>query len=317
MKKILSILWISILLSITTANAYTLKEDDYNILKPLYKKINTFLYSDYEKLPKISNALEIMKESYYPYKKNYVFLDTLQKYIDNKRVKLKEYYSNSGVDIYEYKMPYDIRIISSKRPIKFMFFGKDSDLLKASEVSYYYEYPYIVNWSYFGYGTWGNRVYAWLLKVMDVVKSPIRFDDKNLSHVVRYNYWTDEITFIPNKEYAPLTWQMTLEFQVWPQVISWWVVQTGCINDSWHGTTKHYRTLLAVDSVKRKYLIVVASKVDLNQLGQVLLDMDVFKNKAINVMNLDGWSSTAMYSSVYPELNYNTDTRLPIWLGIK
>jgi len=48
---------------------------------------------------------------------------------------------------------------------------------------------------------------------MDVVKFPIRYDDKNLTHVVRYNYGDDEINFIPNEDYQPLTGQMTLEFQ--------------------------------------------------------------------------------------------------------
>lgn len=316
--KRLMILFISILtLFVSTTNAYVIKEKDNDFLKPIYKKIDWFVYNDYARLPIISETLEQAKQSYYFYQKNYAILDAIQKYIDNKRIKMVEFKIYSWVNIYQFKSPYDIRIVSTKKPVKFMYFQKDSQLLKASEVSYYYDYPYVVNGSYFGYGTGSKRVHAWLLKVMDIVKFPIRYDDANLTHVVRYNYGDDEISFIPNNEYEALTWQMTLEFQAWPQIISGWVIMTGCINSSWHWTTNHYRTLLAIDSTKRKYLIAVPSKVNLIQLSEVLLDTDLFKNKKIDIMNLDGGSSTSIYSSTYTWLNYNINTRLPIWLGIK
>jgi len=160
MKRKIVLVMSILTLFVSSTNAYVLKDNDKDLLSPIYKKINSFVYTDYARLPKISDALDQAKQSFHFYQKNYVLLDTIQKYIDDRRVKMIDFKIDSGVNIYQFKSPYDIRIVSTKRPVKFMFFQKDNELLKASEVSYYYDYPYVVNGSYFGYGTGSVRVHA-------------------------------------------------------------------------------------------------------------------------------------------------------------
>ena len=55
----------------------------------------------------------------------------------------------------------------------------------------------------------------------------------------------------------------------------------------------------------------------LDELGHYLTSLAVFANKRLDVVNLDGGPSVALYVEKYPELNYNAEARLPILLGVK
>ncbi|NES18723.1 MAG: hypothetical protein F6K41_07275 [Symploca sp. SIO3E6] len=52
-------------------------------------------------------------------------------------------------------------------------------------------------------------------------------------------------------------------------------------------------------------------------MADYLLTLSVFSGKTLHVVNLDGGTSTALYSQTNPELNLNEAAVLPILLGLK
>ena len=63
---------------------------------------------------------------------------------------------------------------------------------------------------------------------------------------------------------------------------------------NWARKTK--RTLIASLDNKELFLITVRENTDMIDLGKFLLKLVIFKDRKLDVMNLDGGSSTALYS---------------------
>ena len=87
------------------------------------------------------------------------------------------------------------------------------------------------------------------------------------------------------------------------------------IRSSINGLTRHTRTLIATLDGRQCFFITVTEGVALDDLARSLRRISVFQEGRLDVMNLDGGSSVALYLRDAPGWNYNAGDRLPILIG--
>lgn len=189
-----------------------------------------------------------------------------------------------------------------------------SDPLSLEDAGQEHAFRYIINGSYFE----GNRVHAGWLSIYETQHTPLK-PDRQLSHMAVLDTSLAYLDF-PDLELwdTSMTNQKAIEFQTGPLVIYENTVDASSIQTSINGTGAHLRTLLATTREDGMiYFIISRQPCRLDELGEYLLSLDVFSGKTLDVMNLDGGSSTALYSRDHPELNFNVNRPLPVLLGIE
>ncbi len=207
---------------------------------------------------------------------------------------------------------YDITIIGFKGNFEVLYDPQDPPSL--STAGQLYGYRYLINGSYFE----GSRVHAGWLSVLGERHTPLK-DDRQLSHMAVLDTSLGYLDF-PDLELwdSTMTSEITIEFQTGPLVIHANQIDTLSIQASINGMTAHLRTFLAyTEEDGMKYFIITRHIGSLENVAHHLLSLPVFEGKTLFVMNLDGGSSTALYSRNHPELNFNTNRPLPILLGIR
>lgn len=217
---------------------------------------------------------------------------------------------DGDVMIYKFKN-YDMTIVSFVGSFDFIY--KPSQDLSVEAVATKSNYRYMVNGSFFE----ASKEHAGWLSVLGQEKTPIK-EDKQLSHIIRYNPETGVLSFVEAQLFKPLTENTNIEFQSGPLIIKNNKVTKKYIEQSINGLLLFERTLLGyTEEDGRKYFIITKNNVKLDELADYLLRLSVFSGKTLNVVNLDGGSSVALYSQTYPEFSFNEAAILPILLGIK
>jgi len=207
---------------------------------------------------------------------------------------------------------YDITIVGFKDNFEIIYEPQKRPTLK--QAGQKQGYRYLINGSYFE----GSRVHAGWLSIFGNQHTPIK-DDRQLGYIAVLDTSIGYIDF-PGLDLwdSTMTNGSSIEFQTGPLVVYANTVDTLSINASINGTSSHLRTFLAyTEEDGMKYLIISRQRGPLAHMGEHLLSLPLFEGKTLSVMNLDGGSSTALYSREHPALNYNVNRPLPILLGIK
>lgn len=195
----------------------------------------------------------------------------------------------------------------------FDFIYKPSQAVSVKTVATKLNYRYLVNGSFFE----ASKGHAGWLSVLGQEKTPLK-EDRQLSHIIRFNPNTGVLSFVDAKLFQPSTNKTNIEFQSGPLIIDSNRVTNKYIHQSINGLLLFERTLLAyTEEDRRKYFIITKKQVKLDELADHLLMLSVFSGKTLYVVNLDGGTSVAFYSQTHPELSFNETAILPILLGIK
>ncbi len=125
------------------------------------------------------------------------------------------------------------------------------------------------------------------------------------------------IEFLPARSFVATDDPQLLEFQTGPLVIEMGRIREDLIRTSINGSTRHTRSLLATLDQHRCFFITVTERVALADLAAMLRRLSVFQNGRLDVINLDGGSSVALYLRDVPGSNSNADDRLPILIGFR
>lgn len=207
---------------------------------------------------------------------------------------------------------YGIVIISFSNTFDVIY--HPTKVLPLKDLAQHFEYRYVMNGSFFE-GDRLNAKHAGWLSILGMNHSLIK-EDPQLSHVVRYNPSSGAIAFLPLEEFDPVRSDNYIEFQTGPLVLHNNRLAEKSIQESINGLGEYKRALLAYTDDQQKYFIITKEVVALDDLGEYLLTLPIFSDKILNVINLDGGPSVALYSKDFPELNYNEEDRLPILLTI-
>lgn len=217
---------------------------------------------------------------------------------------------DGDVMVYQFNN-YDMTIVSFLDSFDFIY--KPSQEVSVKTVATKSNYRYMVNGSFFE----ASKEHAGWLSLLGQEKTPIK-EDTQLSHIIRYNPKTGVLSFVEAKIFQPATEKNQIEFQSGPLIIDNNQVTKKYIAQSINGLLLFERTLLGyTEEDGRKYFIITKKNVKLDELADYLLRLSVFSGKTLNVVNLDGGSSVALYSQTNPELSFNEEAILPILLGIK
>ncbi len=208
---------------------------------------------------------------------------------------------------------FGITILKVGGPIEFLYAPKGFRSL--TSVAREKGYRFIVNGSYFDFVITGFEHAGWL-SIDELKVTPVK-QDRQLSCVVSYNTSTEKMEFQSLQAFQPSTERDCVKFQTGPTVIENSSITHAAIEASINGRGSHLRTLLGYDEDGYKYLLITRETVSLEDLAKVILAMDIFKDKSVNFVNLDGGSSVALYSSEHKALNYNDNARLPILLAVR
>jgi hypothetical protein len=171
----------------------------------------------------------------------------------------------------------------------------------------------VINGSFFE-GPRGNASHAGWLSLYGLKVTPV-MDDRQLTHIVRNNGTQRTIEFLPVRPFEASNDTRLLEFQTGPLIIENGRIREDLIRASINGSSRHTRTLLATLDHRRCFFITVTDRVTLTELADTLLRLNVFQDARLDVVNLDGGSSVALYFRDIPGLNSNADDRLPILIG--
>jgi exopolysaccharide biosynthesis protein len=173
----------------------------------------------------------------------------------------------------------------------------------------------VINGSFFN-GVRGNAGHAGWLSLYGRMITPL-MDDRQLTHVVRINGARHTTTCLPVGSFSPSTDPRDVEFQTGPLVVDNGTIREDLIRSSINGSTPHTRTLLATLDHRRTFFITVNERVTLSDLAVRLVGLNIFNDGRLDVVNLDGGSSVALYLRDVPYANVNVDDRLPILIGFR
>ncbi len=214
-----------------------------------------------------------------------------------------------GVNIYQYER-FGMTILSLPGAFDFLYLPADTE--SVASVAQRFGYRFVANGSYFH----GDRAHAGWLSIDRKVYARA-LTDHQLTHIVSYNRKNGTIKFIPSAEFSAHATAGSTRFQTGPLIIAQGRLDSMLINNSVNGRGLHRRTLLAATDLKHLYLITVRSPVALDVLGEFLLRASIFSGKRLDVINLDGGSSVALWTRNFPRLDFNQDAALPILLGVR
>jgi len=171
----------------------------------------------------------------------------------------------------------------------------------------------VVNGSFFD-GVRGSAVHAGWLSLYGHRESALKTDPE-LTHVVRLDGRARSIDYIPSASFTHAGDSGCIEFQTGPLIVDGGGIRRDLINASLNGLTGHARTLIASFGRHRLYLVSVPEPVTLLEIASRLLRLSVFRGGRLDVVNLDGGSSVALYVRDIPGLNVNAGDRLPVLMG--
>lgn len=160
-----------------------------------------------------------------------------------------------------------------------------------------------------------NKYAGALVIDSNIISQPAPLDTQ-LSHVVTYDPDLNDYEFIQTTKFN-INKGYYLAFQTGPLMILDNVRQDSYIANSLNGSGEYLRTFFGVTNEGEVISGITTKKITLELLSDYLLSLEVFKDKKITVINLDGGSSVALYLGESNPKNYGQFKILPVLLGFK
>lgn len=189
-------------------------------------------------------------------------------------------------------------------------------------------YALAVNASYFDYEkplpldrTKTRFLHAGFLRIKDSLYADLMAEERQLTTLLAYDFEWDHAEYFTLDELKD-TEAFDLVVQTGPQIIRDGIVQEEEIKNSINGMGEHARTAFASVDGEDHYIILVQKTllgggIDLIKMGEVLLESGLFKGN-LNVVNLDGGSSTSLYMRDRPEMTFSSGRQiLPALIVVK
>lgn len=227
------------------------------------------------------------------------------------------------VEIYDLKQ-YGIIVARIPGITKYLYATSDDQ--SAAKVALDSNYTLVVNGSYFDYASRrpGSSpdayfIHAGYLKIDDSIYTPLQ-EDSQLTGLLVFNSLSGACAILDTAEMEAAK-NYDLVVQTGPPIIRDGQIDRKAINVSVNGKIPNYRTALATGDNQDIYLIITHSgranaKYRLDDLGSILLQSGLF-NDSLDVINLDGGSSTSLFVKDHPELCFHSGREiLPLFICV-
>jgi exopolysaccharide biosynthesis protein len=220
--------------------------------------------------------------------------------------------TDGNITVYSYLKDPSLRIVSIPDSIHYVYSPKNTKTFL--QIAKDMNFRYMINATYFS-GSARDASHAGWLWIYGTLYEQVA-EDKQLTHIVSINRLSKKISYTYYKDFKSELDKDCLEFQTGPLIIENSKLAEDCIKSSINGLRNAPRTMLASLDNKQMFFIISESSRDLITLGNYIMKLSVFYGKRLDVVNLDGGPSTALYSKNYSKLNYNDEAVLPFHLGI-
>ncbi|MCA9385269.1 S-layer homology domain-containing protein [Candidatus Dojkabacteria bacterium] len=233
-------------------------------------------------------------------------------------IKATKTFEDNGMKVYHYD-DFGMTILTTNNVMEYNYIPNDAPTVQ--ELSENVNYLYTINGGFFG-GTHLDADHAGFLNYYGIHLTPMKGPEESqqLTHVVRFDKANNRLSIWDREGFLPYeNSTKVVEFQTGPLVLRNDEIQSDYIFNSKNGRGKHKRTLMGISDTdgREKMFITVRDEMSLNEIAHILLHLELFEGKQITVVNLDGGSSSVLYSKNFPELNYGTEKRMPILIGIQ
>lgn len=217
---------------------------------------------------------------------------------------------DTSATVFEYRR-LGITVVAPSKGIEFLYMPNTS--LRVREVAEQYRFNYLLNASRDS-GT--AKFHTGWLKIEGVQYGSL-VADKYLTHVVRTDARTGQITFIPRAAFAIDTSNAAVEFQTGPLVIANGKPVAGLVQSPARVADKQRWTLLATIDNTEIFLLIARDRYSLFDLVKTLLDLSIFKGKKLDAIALNTGDSMILYSRNFPAVNLNVKDRVSLLIGIR
>jgi exopolysaccharide biosynthesis protein len=216
-----------------------------------------------------------------------------------------EYYTfdSDNIFIVTFEEPISI-VYNEEHPIKAL-----DQTLKDNDLNF------VINGGYFKQ----DFSYAGLLLLNGEIKMNNAPFDKQVTHVVVLDHLKSQLSFINAKDFDQDAYQDSSfsAFQTGPLIIENNEIKTELIDNSANGLGKYTRSLLGITKSNKTFFVVTKKSYKLDDLAAKLINLDLFNEEVISVINLDGGASTSMYSKENLEFRMFSYKTIPMVLGVK
>ncbi|MEP7103388.1 MAG: phosphodiester glycosidase family protein [Candidatus Dojkabacteria bacterium] len=216
---------------------------------------------------------------------------------------------------YTYYIKDGISIISGNFDIN-VFKSSEDNLLSPKQLAIQDSDQIVVNGGYFA----EDKSYIGLLWDGSNQLGSLSKDNQQATHIVNFNKISGKLTFKSDLDFTPkdlIENSDNIYFQTGPLIIDNNELQTSLIDHSLNGNQSSLRSFIGYTSSGRIFVGITTQGYDLRQLGEKLLSKDFFEGETISVVNLDGGSSTAIYSQENAEVSFRDFKTLPYLIEFK
>lgn len=216
---------------------------------------------------------------------------------------------------YEYKSKNGINIQIGNFDID-VFSSNPDNLLTAKQVSDQNNDQVVVNGGYFT----ESKQYIGLLWNGSEKLGTLSEGNQQATHVAHFNKVTKQLNFISSLEFTDSDYIPDLNniyFQAGPLIIDAGEVQTSLIDRSLNGNQSAVRTFVGITESGKIFAGATTQIYDLRNLANQLNSKDFFNGEKISVLNLDGGSSTSLYSKENPAISFRYFKQLPYFVEFK
>lgn len=216
---------------------------------------------------------------------------------------------------YEYKSKNGITIQIGKFDVN-VFKSNLTSLSTAKEVAELNGDQVVVNGGYFT----DKKAYIGLLWNGGERLGELSVSNPQATHIAHYDKITGKLEFISSTDFNNNQFfdnSNNIYIQTGPIIIDQNEVQTSFIDRSINGNQSAVRTFFGYTESGKIFVGVTTQGYDLRALGTQLLSKDFFAGENISVLNLDGGSSTSLYSTENPAISFRYFKQLPYFVEFK
>lgn len=227
-----------------------------------------------------------------------------------------EFVEKHGIELYQDKLKRFNLAMLDDEELTVNFTSKNAQSLE--EQALLNDFNLAVNGSFYR-GSVVEAEHSGLLKIKgELIAQVVEDPQRQLTHVVIYNHNNNSVQLLATDQVNPSDYDENFTlFQTGPVIIENNKIQRELIDDSVNGNSNSLRTLFGFTESGEKFLVVTRVSFKLNDLAERLKELEIFQGKTLNVINLDGGSSTAMYVDGLEEFSYLDSKRLPMVIGVE
>ncbi len=153
----------------------------------------------------------------------------------------------------------------------------------------------------------------------EVLTEVVNDSQNQITQVVIFDHEQLKLNIVPLSQFSSSAYADSRYsyFQTGPLVLKDNQLQSTQIKDSINGVDKYLRAVVGITDKGEIVLGVSRIAMSLEEFANKLLSVETLADRKVTLVNLDGGSSTAIFSPELDQFNFGENKRLPYVIGVK